>query len=278
MENSNNLEVQETRLSLQEAEEEAFLITENLREFREGLDYPYQGRIYSQIGFFKKLFNYISLLRKEKKARKLNGVDYDEFKEFGITMFCGRQGAGKTISMVEYLERMRQRYPKVKIITNFGYKYEDEAFTSWKQFFEPKNGNWGVIYALDELHSEFSSADYRDFNTSLLREITQQRKQRVKIIGSAQVYARLVKALRESTYQVVNCRTRGGLWTFTKTYDAEDYNSIIDSNSLDKMQRIKPLSKDSFIQDDHLRTSFDTYAKIEAMHDKKFIPEAELTK
>ena len=46
------------------------------------------------------------------------------------------QGDGKTISMVEKLEEIKVEYPDVTIITNFGYKHEDEALTigfkSWK--------------------------------------------------------------------------------------------------------------------------------------------------
>ena len=42
-----------------------------------------------------------------------------EFREFGFTFFVGRQGAGKTISMVRYLEVLKERYPECVIVTNF---------------------------------------------------------------------------------------------------------------------------------------------------------------
>ncbi len=44
-----------------------------------------------------------------------------KFNEYGFTFYVGRQGAGKTISMVRYLELMKERYPKCIIVTNFAY-------------------------------------------------------------------------------------------------------------------------------------------------------------
>ena len=47
------------------------------------------------------------------------------FSEFGFTIFCGRQGAGKTVSMVDYLIRMKRKYPDCIIVTNFKFKHSD---------------------------------------------------------------------------------------------------------------------------------------------------------
>lgn len=69
-----------------------------------------------------------------------------EFREFGLTLYCGRQGAGKTISMVDNLNRMRLRYPDCIIVTNFGYSGADLFMTSWRDFFEIRNGTSGVIF------------------------------------------------------------------------------------------------------------------------------------
>lgn len=57
----------------------------------------------------------------------------------GLTVFCGRQGGGKTISMVEYLDKMKRMYPHALVITNFNYIKEDMKFTDWRQFTEVRN-------------------------------------------------------------------------------------------------------------------------------------------
>ena len=42
------------------------------------------------------------------------------FQPKGIHMFCGEQGAGKTIACVELMLRLQKMYPAAKMITNFG--------------------------------------------------------------------------------------------------------------------------------------------------------------
>lgn len=193
------------------------------------------------------------------------------FCEFGLTLFCGRQGGGKTISMVEYLERMRLKYPLVKIYTNFGYKNETGAFTDWKMIFNVRNGLDGVIFAIDELQNEWNSMDFKEFPEQLLSQVTQQRKQRIKIVGTSQVFTRVVKQLREQTFEVVECRTLLGRWTFTRCFDAEDYtDQVIDNPDLKRKVRRK--WRHSFVQTDELRDLYDSYAIVTAMANKKYLP------
>ena len=42
--------------------------------------------------------------------------DKNYFRLFGLRLYCGRQGAGKTIGLVYDLERFRKKYPRCKII------------------------------------------------------------------------------------------------------------------------------------------------------------------
>lgn len=209
--------------------------------------------------FFKFLFLCIrDVVRYIRTGRK-------DFREFGLTMFCGRQGGGKTISVVEYLERMKQRYPKVKIFTNFGYSKEDSPLWGWEQLVCERDKH-GVIFAIDEIHSEFSSNAWKDFPVDLLREISQQRKQKVKIVATAQVFKDVAVQLRRQCFDIVECRTLGGRWTFQRCFDATDYNSFVESNATaDKKAKIHRKYRRSFIQTDEIRNLFDTYAKIEAM-------------
>ncbi len=196
------------------------------------------------------------------------------FSEFGLTLFCGKQGGGKTIAMVDYLERMKKNYPKVKIYTNFGYKNQDGVFSHWKQLLKIRNGLDGVIFAVDEIQNEWNSMAWKDFPDSLLSQITQQRKQRIKIVGTSQVFTRVVKQLREQTYEVVECRTLFGRWTFTRCFDAEDYTqSVIDNPELKKHVRRK--WRYSFVQSDRLRDLFDSYAVVQNMGKKDYIDRSE---
>lgn len=198
------------------------------------------------------------------------------FNEYGVTLFSGKQGAGKTMALVEYLERMRTIYPDVIIMTNFGYKHENDTFNDWKDFFTVRNGENGVIFAIDEIQNEFSSTNWKNFPPSLLSEITQQRKQKIKIVSTSQVFTRVVKPLREQTFEVVECYTFLGRWTFTKAFDAQEYEAVVDNPMI--KNKLRRLWRRNFVQDEKIRNLYDSYAKIEKMQQTEYLPESERLK
>lgn len=199
--------------------------------------------------------------------------DYKPFEEYGFTVFVGRQGAGKTISMVEYLERMKRIYPDCIIVTNFKCSLADRQMNGWRDFFEIRNDDKGVIFAIDEIHSEYDSSKWKDFPESLLSEISQQRKQRVKIVATSQCFKRIVKPMREQTFSVVECKTFFKRWTFCTEYDAFDYENL--ETSYVTGNALKPLKAYNYVQSDKLRNCYDTYEKIERLEKAEFIPRSE---
>lgn len=212
---------------------------------------------------------FIYYLYKDIRYILKNGI---KFNEYGVTIYCGRQGAGKTIAMVEYLERMRKKYPRALILTNFDYKKQDKQLEGWKEIFTVRNGEDGVIFAIDEIQNEYDSNKWKEFPEGLLREITQQRKQRIKIVCSSQVFTRVVKQIREQCFEVVECRTFMNRWTFLRAFDAEDYNSWVDNPDPEKKRKLPRKWRYSFIQTDELRELYDTYAKVERLVREGFQP------
>lgn len=229
-------------------------------------------KIYSQFGFFYKFNKFFYLIAKDIIDIIKNGRP---FSEYGLTLFCGKQGRGKTVALVEYLERMRIKYPKAIIVTNFYYVHQHLQMESWQDFINIRNGVDGVIFAIDEIQNEYNSASWKDFPEDLLSEITQQRKQRVKIVATSQVYARIVKQLREQASEVIECRTLLGRWTFLRCFDAEDYDMLIGSQSTNKKQKTRRKWRKSFIQDSNLRELYDTYEKVKKLAKTELIPRHE---
>lgn len=217
-----------------------------------------------------KPFNFLRWLCVDMDTERKSGSRFDLY---GFTLFCGRQGGGKTTSMIEYLNRMHKKFPKALIVTNFWYKYATHTMTDWKDFFEIRNGVDGVIFAIDEIHSEFSTAKSKDFPESLLSEISQQRKQRIKIVATSQVYSRVAKPIREQCYSVVQCNTYCNRWTFTREYDADDYDQYSNVEKLKK--KVYAIRRHSFVQSDFLRSCFDTYEKIERLKGEVFMERME---
>ena len=87
----------------------------------------------------------------------------DFFPYQGLIIYTGRQGQGKTISMVRDMMLMQEEYPLCKCITNLAYKGENCALSDWKQLITYKNDIYGVIVGLDEIQNWFSSKQSKDF-------------------------------------------------------------------------------------------------------------------
>lgn len=195
------------------------------------------------------------------------------FSEHGFTLFVGRQGAGKTISMVDYLEEMRQKYPRVQIVTNFKYAHANYHMSDWRDLFEIRNGQDGVIFAIDEIQAEYSSDKWKDFPEQLLSEISQQRKQRIKIVSTAQAFSRVAKPIREQTADIRMCRTYAGRYTRWVAYDAATFGTG-DTPYIVK-KRCVPCGRKGFVQSDTLRSLYDTWEKVERMKRLEFIPRSQ---
>ena len=172
------------------------------------------------------------------------------------------------------LERYRKRYPRAKIYTNFCYKHQTAPLTSLNDLLNPslKNGTDGVIFAIDEIQNEFSCANSKDFPETLLSQITQQRKQRVCILATSQVFTRVAKPLREQCFVVVLCQTFFSRYTRLKYYDADDYIEYADNPSSEKKRKLHKKQLQTFVQTDELRDLYNSYELIERLNRTGFAP------
>lgn len=223
-----------------------------------------QGRM----EFMVELISYLIKDRRKEREDARNGII--RFKPFGMRVYSGRQGSGKTMGLVEALARARDQYPKAIIVTNFDCKYAHKRLNSLKDLLKLRNGEDGIIFAIDEMQNEFSSKASKDFPENLLETITQQRKQRIAIWCTSQVFSRLAKPLREQSYEVCMCRTWLGRLTRIRCYDAMDYMEYMESTNDDKRRRAPKKRTHWFVQTDALRESYDTYTVIERLSRKGF--------
>lgn len=188
------------------------------------------------------------------------------FPLYGCTFFVGKQGSGKTMSMVHELERVRKKYPKAKIYTNFGYAWEDGKLTDISQLLDTsKYDDNGTIFAIDEIQNIWSCSNSKNFPEDILSIITQQRKNRVKIYCTSQVFTRVSKPLREQAHQVCECSTLLGRYTHYRVYDGFEYAETYNLSD-DNKYRLRPRKGScAFVQSDYLRNCYDSYAHIETL-------------
>ena len=183
----------------------SFLISINIviglargKRFKKG-----QHNFVKRPGFFKRIF--IDFPR--QFTDDLFEKDPEFFKYQGLIIFEGRQGSGKTMSMVEFIMRMQEEYPLAKTTTNFGLKSQNKELKDWKMLIDYKNSKQGVIVGMDELQNWFSSNDSKNFPPEMLGIITQNRKNRRIILGTSQNFYLLAKAIRSQATEVRRCST-----------------------------------------------------------------------
>ena len=193
-----------------------------------------------------------------------NNPDY--FYPAGIWTFCGPQGSGKTLSMVQCLKMLCAEYPKALVCTNLeikGIENKVVPFTDYEQLRTLTNGIYGVIFVLDEIHVLWNSLESKDIPISEMACFCQMRKDRRVILGTSQVYSRIAKPIREQLQYVIDCKNYFGLLQF---------NTILDpAESIEKNGNIeaKKIGVKSWFHQPELYRSYDTLFKIEkAKRDK----------
>lgn len=207
----------------------------------------------------------IDFIRWELYDLLLSIINGRKFNLYGVSCYCGRQGSGKTIGVVEELEKIKRIFPECIICTNINYLKQDIPLTSWLQLLELRNGEKGVVFVIDEVQN--NGLDWTKFPETLLSVITQQRKQKIKIYVTTQVYKNLVIQLRRQCFDVIECKTFLTRWTRHKCFDAEEYNNVIDNPTPEKKFRLPKKWKRSFIQSNFLRNLYDTNQVVDKLKD-----------
>ena len=187
----------------------------------------------------------------------------DFFRPQGCIIYTGRQGNGKTIAMVQHTMELQQIYPACNVISNLDYKYQHEKLKHWKQLINYKNGIHGVIVMMDEMQNWFASSQARDFPPQMLEIITQNRKNRRLIQGTAQSFNRLAKPIREQATEVRRCVTLFGALTIVHRVEPE-----LDSTG--EVIRWKHRGIYYFVHTQRLRNSYDTWAVVESLKKSGF--------
>ena len=194
-----------------------------------------------------------------RKNKKDDGL----FPYYGMHFYCGRQGSGKTYSMTHELERIRKKYPKCKIYTNYGYKYQNLPIYNISMLTDEKyyNGSDGVVFAIDEIQNLYQSSNINNVPPDILGVVTQLRKQKVYIVCTSQVFTRVSKPLREQAFFVTECKTILHSLTICNKYNADEY--LFDLDRVEK--QATPIERYSIVHSNELRNCYDTYQLIKSI-------------
>lgn len=200
--------------------------------------------------------------------------EYKKFNEFGITMFCGMFGKGKTLSMVNKANSLYDRYgDSLVFYSNFklnGIPYI--PLVNFNQLVDlgkdMPDSVQGYVVLIDEISSVLSHRNFANFPLELIGLLCQQRKRHVVIYCSAQRYFMVDKIFRSITNYVVDCSKH---WRFIHNvyYDAWDYENAMNTLLVRRLDHLWWFAKD------RLFDSYDTSEMISKTSAKDFISNEE---
>lgn len=182
---------------------------------------------------------------------------YKEFTGFGLHIYCGMFGSGKTLSLVRRAYSLAKRYPDLTIYTNiqlFNFPNPQRIYKleNYRQMITaPPN----TLFIIDEISSLFNSRKWADFPFVLLSQLLQVRKNRKMIIATAQRFSHVDKLLRDVTTTVIDCNCYFKRLCINRSYDSVDYESAT-------IYPPKIIGFLVYVASNKLRNSYDTFQLI----------------
>lgn len=179
----------------------------------------------------------------------------------GLRAYKGYQGRGKSMSIIHDVLEIREKFPncvifsniKIEGIENYYFCKTDEDVYFGLSF---ENGKDGVINIIDEAHLFFNKKT--GIGIDVLQQISQQRKERRKIMISSQIWEDLDISLRKQVPEIIKCWNIGNIQINkvsngeTLHYDKAKSEYVADTIAYRIYKRTNDLA-----------TKYDTYQKIE---------------
>lgn len=208
----------------------------------------------------EKLFDNLDYQRQFRK-------DHPEyFDPDGIVVFTGIQGSGKTLTAVQYINKLCGMYPQCIVVSNcaLNLDYDNKVlkYEGYEQIKSLDNGFAGIILFLDEIQSEFNSLDSKSVDPAWFQVISMQRKRRLHVVGTSQLFSRIAKCWREQFHNVVECRC---------LFNVLQCNALVDCDSAKEMpdgslyyETAKPIF---WWRDPRLFDMYDTWERVAKVAD-----------
>ena len=201
----------------------------------------------------------------------------DLFYGWGIHLFTGRFGAGKTSLMVIKAYELCKKYPQLHILTNLKLTnfpvYTNIMHLSCVDDIlqAPEN----TLVLIDEIGTIFNSRDFMSGKKSvpkaLFQHLAQCRHRKMMILGTVQRFLLLDKQIRDISATVTECRSSfkhpfsrmlsGVVYDIDEYEDATDYFEFM-ANNTDVEWAQYGLESMSGTQYNYVTTSHEIYSEV----------------
>lgn len=207
---------------------------------------------------------------------------YKEFFGWGVHLYTGRFGTGKSNAMCAFAYKQCLKYPQLHVLTNLNLinfpKHTHILSLNTAQ--DILNAPANTLVLIDEIGTIFNSRDFSSGKTAvpktLFQHLCQCRKRNMMILGTVQKYNLLDKQIRDISADVTVCK--GSLkHPFTRyikcyTYDVDEYDMYMSN----RVYNPKLLRGSTYIQKNLYRNLYDTGQLIDNMLQKDYLNDDEI--
>lgn len=204
------------------------------------------------------------------------------FYGWGIHLYTGKFGSGKTSVMTVKALELCEKYPQLHVLTNYTLSNfpEHTDIIKLRSAEDILNAPKNTIVLIDEIGTIFNSRDFssgkRSVPKPVFQHLCQCRHRNMMILGTVQRFNLLDKQIRDITATVTECHTtlkHPFARKFTALcYDIEEYEAYT-ANKL-----YKPLPFDSYlyIQSERYRHLYDTDEMVDGMLHCDYLSDEEI--
>lgn len=204
------------------------------------------------------------------------------FEGWGLHVYVGRFGSGKTATMVHDAYSLAKQYPQLTIVSNLQLMNfpEHTQILPLRTMQDIINAPDNTLVLIDEIGTIFNSRDFASSKISvpkiLFQHVCQVRKRHLEVFSTSQRWNFVDKQLRDivSTVRVCNVHSHhpfSRLGT-VRVYDAVEYDKAFSN----PMIPLVPQSGYAYVQNDFVRSLYDTTELIENMLTSEYVSDEEI--
>lgn len=215
-------------------------------------------------------------------AKYIKRKGWYDFNYWGLHLFLGKFGGGKTISAVRRCYNICKTHRNVTVLTNLTLTNfpADTTLIHLEDINQVLTLPDKSIVLIDEIGSIFNSRDVMKDKESVpkpvFQHLLQMRHRRVMLLGTVQRWNLLDKQLRDIADTVTEChsffRDPFSRYTTCTEFDAQEYDKAF-GNPLLPLHRLLYYA---YVQTDELRGKYDTIQMVEGLLKSKYIPDEQI--
>ncbi len=197
----------------------------------------------------------------------IKGRKWKKYSNYGIYIYGGLYGGGKSLSISKYCREIYKRYDNIKFISNIDlHDVPFERFEYFEQLMDEQDYDGQcIVYVIDEVGSLMNSRNYKNNRigeTQFLYTLNQIRKQNKTLLLASQRFGMCDKNFRQCAVQWLECSKTWRICTQT-IYDPYDLECSLNPKLVSPIKR-----KKVFLATDALYNSYDTKQLVKDFKDK----------